>query len=263
MVSDLKHAIKSRNTILFVGAGLSATLGLPNWQQLIDKMAKDLNFEPSVFSTLGGYLELAEYYISIKGIGPLRSWMDREWHSSSINIKDSNIHKCIVDLNFPIIYTTNYDRWIENAYDYYCKPYIKISDVHNLTEIRDSTNTQIIKFHGDFDNDPSIVLSESSYFERLDFETPLDIKLRADVLGKSILFIGYSLSDINLRYLLYKLNKLWKTSTNVSHKPTSYIYLTRPNPVQEKILSDRGITPIISEVDDAKEGLLKFLEKLR
>ena len=32
----------------------------------------------------------------------------------------------------------------------------------------------------------TIVLDESSYFERLEFETPLDIKLRSDVLGKSV-----------------------------------------------------------------------------
>lgn len=42
--------------------------------------------------------------------------------------------------------------------------------------------------------------------------SPLDIKLRADALGKSILFIGYSLTDINIRYLLYKLHIQWAES---------------------------------------------------
>ena len=66
--------------------------------------------------------------------------------------------------------------------------------------------TQIIKFHGDFDDDSSLVLTESSFFIALDFESPLDIKLRSDSLEKSLLFIGYSLSDINIRYMLYKLH---------------------------------------------------------
>lgn len=30
----------------------------------------------------------------------------------------------------------------------------------------------------------------------------LDIKLRSDMLGKTILYIGYSLEDINMRFLL-------------------------------------------------------------
>lgn len=46
----------------------------------------------------------------------------------------------------------------------------------------------IVKFHGDFDDDASLVLTESDYFERLDFDTPLDSKFQADVLGRSILF---------------------------------------------------------------------------
>jgi hypothetical protein len=47
--------------------------------------------------------------------------MDKEWHNDDIKIKDSEIHKLIVDLDIPIIYTTNYDRWIEKAYEYHKK----------------------------------------------------------------------------------------------------------------------------------------------
>ncbi len=51
--------------------------------------------------------------------------------------------------------------------------------------------------------DASIVLGESSYFRRLDLESPLDIKLRADLPGRTVMFIGYSLADVNIRYLFY------------------------------------------------------------
>jgi SIR2-like domain len=86
-----------------------------------------------------------------------------------------------VDLDFPIIYTTNYDRWIESAYDAYKgdKSYTKIVTVSDIPAIQES-KTQIIKFHGDLDIDDSIVLTESSYFERLNFDSALDIKLRSD-----------------------------------------------------------------------------------
>ncbi|MFS0635519.1 SIR2 family protein [Mesobacillus foraminis] len=99
-------------------------------------------------------------------------------------------------MDFPIIYTTNFDRWLEHAYDYYKKEYVKITNVAEIARTRND-KTQIIKFHGDFDDDSSLMLTESNYFNRLDFETSLDIKLRSDSLEKSILFIGYSLSDIN------------------------------------------------------------------
>ncbi|RMG71911.1 MAG: Sir2 family NAD-dependent protein deacetylase [Bacteroidetes bacterium] len=259
---DLIQAIKARQVILFVGGGVSINLGLPSWDRLIDKLADDLGMDRAYFRGLGDHLVLAEYYKLNKGIGPLRSWMDRKWHNTDkVDIKTSDIHRLIVELDFPIIYTTNYDRWIEFAFKAYAKPYIKISDVSDIKGIEEQ-KTQIIKFHGDFDNDSSIVLTESSYFDRLDFETPLDIKLRADVLGRSLLFIGYSLSDINIRYLLYKLNKLWERANNQDAKPKSYILLMKPNPVQERVLEHRGITTLMSPYKNPKKGLTEFLQIL-
>lgn len=261
-MQELIDAIRNKNVILFVGAGVSMNLGLPSWKDLVSHIADELGYDPDVFNSLGDYLSLAEYYkIQKTSIGPLRSWMDRKWHSESIKIEHSRIHHLIIELDFPIIYTTNYDRWIEYSYEHYKKSYIKIANVGDLANIKDGT-CQIIKLHGDFDDDSSIVLTESSYFDRLNFDSPLDIKLRSDILGKTILFIGYSLSDINIRLLFYKLNKLWEESIYSGTRPKSYIFLTRPNSVQEAILDKRGIKTIVSEIDVAGEGLENFLGKL-
>ena len=238
------------------------SLGLPSWGQLIEEIARELGYDPRVFRGYGDFLELAEYYkLQTRSIGPLRSLMDRIWHGDEDRVDKSPIHQAIVDLDFPIIYTTNYDRWLEIAYKRRDRKFVKIANVGDFTKIQDKA-TQIVKFHGDFDDDQSLVLTESSYFERLTFESPLDIKLRADTIGKSVLFIGYSLSDINIRYLVYKLYRLWADSPYASARPKSYIFLSRPNPVQERILSDRGITPIISESDVPETGLYDFLDKL-
>nr|WP_251047698.1 SIR2 family protein [Planococcus sp. ISL-110] len=187
--------------------------------------------------------------------------MDRVWHNPSFNIANSAIYREIIKLDFPVIYTTNFDRWLEYAYDHYGKEYTKITNVADMT-LTENNKTQIIKFHGDFDDDSSIVLTESSYFNRLDFETSLDIKLRSDSLEKSILFIGYSLSDINIRYMLYKLHHQWKASKYEHLRPKSYIFLTDPNPVREAILNERGIIPIVYQNDDPGKALTNFLTDL-
>jgi hypothetical protein len=260
---DLVNQIKNKNLILFIGTGVSMNLELPSWKELISHISEELGYDYEVFNSFGDFLALAEFYeIQKKSISSLRSWMDRKWHDPSINIAESKVHKMIVELDVPIIYTTNYDRWIEKAYDYYGKKYKKISNVGDLVNVKND-ETQIIKFHGDFDDDDkSIVLTESSYFERLSFETPLDIKLRSDILGKSILFIGYSLNDINLRFLFYRLNKLWVNSAVSNVRPKSYIFLAKPNPVQEAVLKRRGINAIISDKENFAEGLESFLVKL-
>lgn len=261
MFEELRNSIREENVILFVGAGISATLGLPNWSQLISQISFDLGYDDRLFKQYGDSLVLAEYYVINKGrIGELRSWMDSNWNISTEDIKKSEIYEYITKLNCPIIYTTNYDHCLETAFEAWGKKYKRIVDVDDFVGI-DPQTTQIIKFHGDTISDDSIVLTESSYFKRLDFESPLDIKLRSDMIGKSILFIGYSLSDINIRLLIYKLDQLWGKS-NIGKRPKSYLFLPTPNPVQEAILQHRGIQPIIGNELDKTESIKSFLNKL-
>lgn len=260
-MKDLIKKIKEKNVILFIGAGVSATLNVPTWSELMYHIADELHIDKELFSLYGDPLQLAEYYRIEKGsIGPLRSWMDVNWNVDDKLLRDSEIYSNIVNLNLPIIYTTNFDRCIERSYALRNKKYIKITKVEDLcTYSKDET--QIIKFHGDFDDDGSIVLTESSYFDRMNFESHLDIKLRSDILGKSLLFIGYSLSDINMRYMIYKLNKLW-AKDNSSLPPKSYIYMSNPNPIQEKVLMSRNIFPIIGERNNPTDSLNNFLAEL-
>ena len=192
MKDELLDAHRTGKLMLFVGAGVSANLGLPNWDALIARIAKELGYDPKIFSTYGGHLALAEFYKKkMGGLGSLRSWMDREWHKPTTDISKSDIHRLITQGNFSRIYTTNYDRWLELAHDAFDVEYDKIAKVSDLVSVTDGRR-QIIKFHGDFDADESIVLDETSYFHRLNFDTPLDIKLRNDVLGSSVLFVGAS-----------------------------------------------------------------------
>lgn len=262
-MDQLLQAYRSKRLILFVGAGVSMGLGLPSWRQLVDHMAKELGFDPDIYRTFGGELTLAEYYRITKGqIGPLRSWMDREWHSPTTDISTSRIHELIATSHIDLIYTTNYDRWIERAFDCHNRSYTKVANVGDLSAVS-SDRAQIIKFHGDFDDDSSIVLDETSYFERLEFESPLDIKLRSDVLGRSVLFIGYSLSDINIRYLFFRLANLWKKSSRGAPQPMSFIFSSRPNPVQEAALLQWNIQMLSSEEDDPGKALVQFFEQLQ
>lgn len=178
MNRELAQAVRAQRVILFVGAGVSENLGLPTFAELVQYLAKELNYDPEIYATHGDYLALAEYYQLEKGnIGSLRSWLDRTWHTR-VDISKSEIHKLIVDLDFPIIYTTNYDTWLEQSYSLYKRGYMKIANVGDLTKVRPGI-PQIVKYHGDFEDDDSIVLTESSYFSRLDFESPLDVKLRS------------------------------------------------------------------------------------
>lgn len=262
MNTELKQAYRAGKLVLFAGAGVSANLGLPTWNELISRIASELGYDPKIFASYGTPLALAEYYRRKKGtLGPLRSWMDREWHKSDIDVRSSEIHRLIALGNFSRIYTTNYDRWLESAHDAHGVPYMKVANVGDLVAATEGQR-QIIKFHGDFDDDASIVLDETSYYERLSFDSPLDIKLNHDVLGSSVLFIGYSISDVNIRMLFYRLTKMWSRHAVPSVRPRSYLFTNRPNPVAEEVLGHWGIEMLVSEEDDRKKALGDFLSEL-
>ena len=265
MVSEeLVRAIKERQAILFAGAGLSMAVGLPSWRELICHMADELDLERDEFLNMDrSYQTLAEYYrLRIGSIGPLRSWMDRNWSVSEEAVRKSEIHRLVVELDFPILYTTNYDTNLEIAFRVHGREFVKVANARDIANVREGV-PQIIKFHGDFEDDQSLVLAESDYFRRLDFDSPLDIKFRADSLGRTILFVGYSMSDMNIRLLLYKLRETWKRSGNERDRPRSFVFTPQPNRVQEAILSEWGITPLAGEVEDPGEALGIFLADLR
>lgn len=263
MLDDLIGAIRKRQAILFAGAGVSMTVGLPSWQTLIEHIAQELDVDLSGFSESDiNYLTLAEFYRIKQGsIGPLRSWMDRNWTIQEDKLKASRVHELICRLDFPIVYTTNFDRNLETAFDMHGRDYVKIVNAKDIARVQEGM-PQIVKYHGDFDDDKSIVLAETDYLDRLSFESPLDIKFRSDALGKTILFIGYSMTDLNIRFLMHRLWKTWGGSGYERDRPPSYVFMLRPNPVEEAVLAQWGLRVLTERECPPEEALETFLAKL-
>jgi hypothetical protein len=259
----LVRAVRDRRAILFAGAGLSMAVGLPSWQYLIEHMCEELGLDlgeaPLENVT---YHTLAEYYRLKQGsIGPLRSWMDRAWSVPETKVRRSRLHQLVAALDFPIIYTTNYDNNLEVAFKLFGKDYVKITSARDIAQAPDAT-TQIVKLHGDFEDDASLVIAETDYFNRLNFTSPLDVKFRADALGRTILFTGYSMSDLNIRLLLHRLWESWREAGQEDDRPPSFMFMTSPNAVQEAVLGRWGITMLSGDGKDPEEALTRFLERL-
>jgi hypothetical protein len=257
----LAAAIHERRVILFAGGGISQNLGLPDFGALVRHIRRSMRL--SADASPRDYPILAEAYVLREGkIGSLRSWLESTLHPPSIDIAASEVHNLIVDLDFPVIYTTNYDHWLEKAYEARGKPFQKIVSVGDLPR-SDGRTTEIIKFHGDLEDDDSIVLTETSYFRRMNFESPLDLRLRSDSLARPLLFLGYSLHDVNTRYLLWKLHEIWESSAWAEHRPSSYILMTENSPAQAAVLRHRGIEPLLVEAADPGSATLELLRRLR
>jgi hypothetical protein len=78
--------------------------------------------------------------------------MTREWEVSSDRLKPSSLHRLIVELDFPIVYTTNYDANLERSYEVFLHPFVKIASAADMASALPGV-PQIAKYHGDF-SDP-------------------------------------------------------------------------------------------------------------
>jgi hypothetical protein len=263
---DLQLLRKLRNDgklIPFVGAGLSQRFGLPSWSALIGTIAEELDYDPDVFKCNGRYEQLAEYYVDTQGsIGPLRSLMDKAFDPSDDEIAKSRAHSALVEMKLQLIYTTNYDTIIERAFELKNQPCHTVANIDHIANAPIGT-TRVVKFHGTFGDDASLVLTESSYFDRLEFESAIDIQLRADTLGHSLLFIGYSLNDLNIRYLLFKLHKLRdQVKRSGTRTPSAFLATFGAGDIQRTLLSRWDVSTIELDPIDKTRSLDEFLEAL-
>ena len=262
-IEDLAAKLAKGQVIPFVGAGVSMALGLPSYAALIRELGDHVGFDGPIFEGLGDYLTLAEYYhLEKSGLLELQRHLQAKWKKSQKEVVASPVHRALVGLGCKLIYTTNFDGFIEQAHRGLNQRYRTIRSAQDMVDLHDD-RVHIVKLHGDLSSPSTMVFTETSYFERLSFEAPLDVKLRADALGKSLLFIGYSLSDINIRYLLFRLQRQWEKEAKPELRPKAYVFMGRPNAVQSKVLRSRGVEPIVTETTNPGASLSDFLTALR
>ena len=245
---ELVALFRQGRVIPFVGAGMSANVGYPSWDTLLESLGenlgqRELKHRDVVELTGNDRLRIAEYYYLTEGkqVGPIRREIDRQFgHVSPLEFGG---YVDLANLGSQRIYTTNFDDLIERTYRELDIPYERIATPRDLARSA-GNQTEIVKYHGDLTNDPSLVLTESQYYRRLNFDSPIDLKFRADLLGKSVMFIGYSFSDINIRIIWFRLLDMMR-GVEQADLPTSYMIIMKPNPVEELLYKDAGIETIV------------------
>ncbi|MEQ8715979.1 MAG: SIR2 family protein [Acidimicrobiales bacterium] len=246
---QLLQLAAERRLIPFVGAGFSAAAGLPSWEGLLRRVAADLDeceiaFDDLLQSCDNDLLRAAEYLYLIvdRQIGPIRHALEKALLAVNSDLLFGP-HVELVNLQAPRIYTTNYDDLIEQTYRTLGLDYFQITRPHDLV-LADDTRTHIVKYHGDLRHEDTLVLTESSYFSRLDLQSALDLKFRSDLLGRSVLFMGYGLRDVNVRLIWFKLAQMLADVAPDDRLP-AFIVRTKSNPVIEQLDRAAGLTTIV------------------
>lgn len=250
ILTKILNASKQGNLSFFVGAGVSMLSGQPSWNDLlknikslcdvvvnehnlkksepIDNIIDDVleekingkltkkcsstnNTEANIFEYKDNYAA-AQILFDVLGKGCSKDkFIDIVKSCFNTNSVVNDIHEEILSLNPISIITTNFDNLIEKACMKQASKYVTVASDDEVSSIQGQHF--ILKIHGDFEH-KNIVFTEDSY---LDYERdfPLISRMLTSILATNIVvFIGYSLTDFNIRLLVNILKPLYKKIEN-------------------------------------------------
>ena len=216
---------------LFIGSGFSRRyLGLEDWKALLRKFCTDINqFEyyyssansdlPKTASLIskdfsefwwkdGKYAnsrtEYSRYGEMLSVSSPLKFEISKYLETVSL-ISDERLNRELEDfkkVSFDGIITTNWDCLLESVFFDY-DVYIGQSDLINsiVQEIN-----EIYKIHGSIKSFNSLVLTNEDYDDFNEKNLYLAAKLLSIFIEHPIVFIGYSISDTNIKGILKQIS---------------------------------------------------------
>jgi hypothetical protein len=233
LLNEISQRLAKHKLIPFLGAGVSrAQLGF-GAPELRSRLAETLPEPPPNASGLADVAQLIEDSEGSDAlIRRLRNMLCRQQFDDATG----TAHLLVMSLGCGLVYTTNQDNIFELASAKYQHPHRVIIGVRDLAAAEPGEKL-LVKFHGDLAVPDSLVFTSSSYTRRLAGpDNALDIRLRSDLLGKGLLFIGYSLQDENLRELLRQIQRAFGGET-----PASYMIAFDYQPEMEILASEFGV----------------------
>lgn len=222
------HVVR-HNSVAFVGAGLSAGLGLPDWPRLIRQMIDwcesqgiDLpnKSDIEVLIDVRRDLPAAANVLRAKmGDAAYRRFLEEVFLRP--DLKPTEVHKILARIPFAGAGTTNYDALVEEAYRE-AHPGEDFSvfthDEHEqLGTALNANRYFVLKAHGTVERPETIVLDTKAYGELLYRSEGYRTFLRAMFLDRTALFLGFSMTDPDLLSLLRQLKVIFE-----GHTPTHY-----------------------------------------
>jgi hypothetical protein len=250
--------IPKGRVVPFIGAGLSAELGLPTWASFLARLA-DGRVEPATAKTAleNGELEALATLI-IESAGP-------DLFDERLSVYDafsalSPVHQLLPMLFRHSVYTTNFDRAVENAYEQEGLPFSIVvrgsESWHGLAAAESLGERALVKLHGDSRIAGTRILSAEEYDIAYVPDSPLFRDLKYLLGAFVVLFMGCSLnSDRPMDIALLVARSLGREG------PRHYAFLPIPDTREmkadrERFLTARHIFPIWYPADDGDHSLL-------
>jgi len=271
---DLRRLYQQRRLVPFIGAGISSGVRWTRddqerhgirWREMVDRATEMLGFsDPELLRVRGTDLQILEYFkLKQASLAPLINWLYERMLAPDSALEKSPIHRELSLLDqCDLFYTTNYDNYLERSLALNGRACDVIAIESHMGSNRPN-RCEVVKFHGDFNFPQQMVVTESDYQRRLAFETPMDYRFRGDLLGRTVLFLGYSFGDPNIAYLFHRVNESLSPLPVSATGRRAYIVVPNPSDFETTLFNKRNIDVIPVDERTIEDDIAELLRELR
>ena len=215
---------------LFIGAGVSASAGMPLWGALLDKLAERAGIPDAEREALGRLNRLDQAAVIEKRFGGPRRMQEavREMFTGD---RYSLTHALLAALPVTEAVTTNYDRLFETARAALgCEPSVLPYD------IRPGRGGWVLKLHGCVSHPEDVVLTRSDLLDAGEKRAALAGVVQALLITRHMLFVGFSLSDDDFHRIADEVRRVVrKSAANGETKPFGTALVLERSPLLEEL----------------------------
>ncbi len=263
---QLLGRLATKDTLPFVGAGLSVPGGFSSWEGHLWHQAETAGLEREAVKELlkeGQYESVIEQIVALRGrdvfVQDIRDEFDRNGTIPDVVFR-------LAELFSDTVVTTNYDRLIEQAFETGNPEPVQIITGENATEFPDAEKTTVVKLHGDIRRPGHCVLSKDQYddaygADEIDLSLPIPKLLDYYFRNNSLLFLGCSLHNDRTVQVF----KAIKASHHGDDLPQHFVVESCPETLEElrdrnAFLARLGLTGIWFETKryECVEGILRL-----
>lgn len=218
---ELVNQIAHGNCILFVGAGLSQGAKLPSWPDLLRQMldwSEKYGIDMADRKEMESYIEGGELLLVADEMrerlsgDDFRRFMVEVFRKSGI--KPTKVHMLLPKIPFAAALTSNYDTLLESAYNIANNGtplhVFTHRDYPELSASLRSSEFYVLKVHGTIDRIETIILGRNDYREVMHANPAYRQYLMALFSTKTVIFLGFGLTDPDLLLLLDELRATFK-----------------------------------------------------
>ena len=250
IIMEIAELLAGYKLVPFIGAGISRRhLGFAA-AELAQALTTEIGEPPETSLSI-----VSDLYAARRGNDAFIAFLRERLLVDHLDEQKAPGHRLLLSLGPRLVYTTNQDNIFELTALKYGRSYRRVVTIDDLSAAIPG-EPLFIKFHGDLDVPASLVFGDQSYRDRMaEQDHPLDIKLRADLLGKRLLFIGYSLRDENVTKLLETIRKAFRGTL-----PPSYLLAFDDDPELRSAAEPFGIKLVVPRnlYPEAEDGALAF-----